>query len=1369
MAINLRKIGTSIWEALTPQNEEELRANQRSIEAARQKLSTSPGRYGVLADPNRRQQYINELGNQPQFSLAKALGESAVSSGIGVRDFAVDVLRDTAKIPERTLRSVTQPLVSAIDPTASASQQGTNTGVRKFLYGEEPVQTVFDEIKQMQEGAKQSESPFVRDVIGESPAISIVGPALFGGLDVVPGGKPVKTAITKGAKEALPTVTKKSADEITGELIQASDTAKDLNKGPLLDRTRSTVTRHVADPLNEFQRSDRQLAKKAGVNYRDLPAEKSLTKLYNDLQNADSILKAQSEDVLEAGLSLRGVIQKYPRGDKMKKFLNYTALRSDLENLQKGGTRLTNLSEVELAQAIRGFEAANPTAALDAKTIKLFKDRMEREAVETGLLRPEDADTAIKSREFYFPGGRAESDELIRGRMVGGMRGSTGQQKVLQARKGGDEPLDYSWESVLSTFSRDKKQNLQTRMYREMYERADQGTIGAKVINRPEVAARRRQAGELHKGLVEEQKKLISLKRKKTSDKRVAGLLKKEKEFSAAKQARRELTGMVDDVDAKAAISGLSNKELLQVFDTLADAKPGKYKALRESLSKRSAAHAKLADEIGKLSGKIDETAGQKRALFAERVELAPDKALNLDKYSGYIGGEKTTLQLERNVAKMMQGLSPSGAKDVVTAVTNVPVRAAKAMFTGVLNPVFAALNLVKNPVLMVHNAGIGSVGVRPIISGVLGMFNAGKFGSKNLRRFGINEIRATQGVSVPKVRAEIMATNRRSAKSLAEFTINNPWLTVKEVVNSLDRVFAATDRVFRSATARATYIRAKRKGFSEEQAMNKAAQTYNEAMGNFNRVTEAARAAEPLILYSGAIQTGARSFARAYKDRPFQTLATDAALVGGAALLVNANMNNEAGREFYNDMLASDKEYELDNNIIIVRPDAHKDEKTGKWKNVYKIPINPDMRPLNRMAWRATAGIEGEQPNPLDILGHFTGDMPKTLNPKELVQNNPQLSNFFVLANRDPRTGEQIVSDHEQTLPLEEQIDKDYTSETAKGLSKWIRLSPKQIDSLLNNFGLSGDVLQNKSGNPLSTIRDSFLRQFGKELKGDSKGAKFYDDLTAVSNTFKNEADFKAFELLHTKNKDKTIDSPASRAKMLLAMPEVLRAEAELDKLSRKRGEVGNPFYDLKPEQQQKVLRYRASKDLNAAKQAYDKNGNPLFTSLGLDEKWYDDFRGEESDFFDKIKGEDDGENRAASTYSGAKKPKAVAELQKKLDHYFTLPKGTGARSAFLDQNPDVLEHWAKSNQFTNAERLALGLKISDDAMFEGGSFGSSGFGGGGGGTRSAGSAFKYAIPLNIAGEAVKPKVSVKKGGSKAKVAKQTSLPKVSLKKSKV
>ena len=84
-----------------------------------------------------------------------------------------------------------------------------------------------------------------------------------------------------------------------------------------------------------------------------------------------------------------------------------------------------------------------------------------------------------------------------------------------------------------------------------------------------------------------------------------------------------------------------------------------------------------------------------------------------------------------------------------------------------------------------------------------------------------------------------------------------------------------------------------------------------------------------------------------------------------------------------------------------------------------------------------------------------------------------------------------------------------------------------------------------------------------------------------------------------------------------------MLAAERELNRRNSEVTGLSDPLYDdtLTDDQRQRVLTYRSMRIPNAAAQNYSKAGQSAYAALGLDEKWYEDFRTKESAFYQAVK----------------------------------------------------------------------------------------------------------------------------------------------------
>ena len=173
-----------------------------------------------------------------------------------------------------------------------------------------------------------------------------------------------------------------------------------------------------------------------------------------------------------------------------------------------------------------------------------------------------------------------------------------------------------------------------------------------------------------------------------------------------------------------------------------------------------------------------------------------------------------------------------------------------------------------------------------------------------------------------------------------------------------------------------------------------------------------------------------------------------------------------------------------------------------------------------------------------------------------------------------------------------------------------------------------------------------------------------------------------------------------ANNASLRMADANIKWANPEvLSKLTQKERQVAeetglplNPFYALSPDEQKTLLRIQSLPPGNKDKKD--------LTSMNID--WLSNYWDKQSEYNDQMKEQG---YRTDNPYFESGRIQASPELQKKLDFYNTLPKGTGARSNYLKANPDVLEFFTKSANLTNMKRIALGLPPTDN------SGGSSGF----------------------------------------------------------
>lgn len=1305
-------------------------------------------KYGVLANnPQAQQRFIEDIQPEP-FNPLKASIESVAEVG-------KDLYQGTMRSLPRAINEV-QSFQDKFTPGPDPERTYTpGSRIEKAIFGDETV-------KGFSQAGNEAgiNSPVLAPVVG----------AAFTGLDFAPGGKAGKTPLkatlskankvddvikalnkskevnlTKSVTEQIAPAIAKTTDtkaiqnildvaskpkevpnltpelpikppDVNLKLSQAAETERNLYKVSKPEEIKSKLT-NVYDPYSPLVKIDKQFAKSQGIKYRDLPASQRLdyladTSAYSARQ-ADQMIQTPTK----TGESVANVIQRYGEGTpEGKEFNNYLNSRFALEVAQKRNKDIIpNVSRDDLARFVQDYEARNPRAVADATTIKAHSDTLLDEAASGGLIGKADADFVKQYYQNYTPLSRVISENLQRPEIGGKSLGSIGRQRVLQKIEGGQQPLDDSFNAIVSRTNTAVSQANKARLARAYLERAQKGVAPGKLlVGAGNKAARKEERSQL----------------KYTTQARNLA------EQQALKEVKSDLKTTVQSPDARAAIPDLTRQDALSILPNVP---------------------TKKAQEI---SSNMASSQQARKALKENIAQLQDDPTTGKQVISGLVDGEAFKLEVPPEIAKVLQGLDERKF-DAITQGMGKVMKVYQTAWTGFLNPVFSGISFAfyDLPMSIINSKeGFKTLGARAIGESLKSLNGNSEF-QKALAKSGSQLVGGSQLPQNVTKSAEAIAA-RKNLFSKIKFNAKNP----SEALQSLDVLGGKLANVTRTRVAKATELGALKRGLSKEEALAEAAYAYNNVLPNYGRISHLVRGLNSYIPYTGASIAGTRAMASALRNNP----ATSAKLLGvGIAPMVGAaayTLHSEEGQEFINDMVDSKKQYILDNNFVIVLPGASKNSETGEWTGVLKIPVSPELRALNKIAWHETnrfiKGQNGASPTTVasGLFDFMTGGL--------RTSENPVVQTAEVVAGIDPRTGivggKKLVEGDLAEKPKSEQEYKS-TSENAKRISKLLggSISPIQADAILGQFSTAGQLVQNKGGNPVASLKESVERRFtGAYGKKDT--TKFFENLDSITKGIEDPDDRKTFVALHSKDPNPGILDSAEKAMQYLNRPAVVEAERKLDAFNRKQGKAGNPLFDLSDDQLQKVLAYRSAKMLNAGKQTYDKNGNPLFTSLGLDEPWYEGFRSKETAFYDTFKKKT--EDSDPKTFSGAPKVKASAEVQAKLDQYYKLQKGTGERSRFLRANPDILAYWEQSDGFTNKERAAIGLKPLEDQESQFASSGGRRSGSSGGG-RSKEAKFTIAIPktkaITMPKDIKVKKVAYKK--AKTKKLPVSKLPKIS------
>lgn len=763
-------------------------------------------------------------------------------------------------------------------------------------------------------------------------------------------------------------------------------------------------------------------------------------------------------------------------------------------------------------------------------------------------------------------------------------------------------------------------------------------------------------------------------------------------------------------------------------------------------LAERLDALTGMRNQVRQNVSEADEAASQAWRDVVDTTQNATDFSGNTwtFKVDGEIGRGTAPAELAAEMARLLEFAKPGTRANLLLRGTQAVGSATKAFWTGAFAPVWQTLNVAKNFGLMLHNgkwlSAIAPNSFRGFAEGLVPIRAETRAFIDGLRARGASYENITQSAATRRMVADDIAARA----NIGTYLLRNPVNTLKDFYHMTSSAFTHVANAQRNAIAYQAYRRAVNAGIPEDQAMHMAVNEINNVFGDLKRVSELAQAMEPLIPYSGATQAGVRALINKAKTSPAEFALKQAAIIGGATAFTLYSLGN--AKQYYQDQIDRGFTTDLDNNFVIALPGASRDE-DGNWTGIVKIPLTPDFRPLNRATWRTAYDLANGQGVDVglvagELFNEFTGEMANSIYDTRIADEagtplagvfsgSPALNTGKIIAGINPNTGKPLSDDDMSLRPRTEQA-YDSTSGAARSASEMTggALTPVQFDKLFGQLGNTGKAIKTAD----DPEENFFAKMF--DFKGALTGGKgvtdkqrenqqYFDNIDAVERSIdpNDKVTLKAFQSLHSKKtqnqKDNMLNSAAKANQFMEYLGDgafrttaLFDAERQLDTLQREQGKPGNPLFDLSAQELQKVLTYRSLKVANSAGQNYTKNGESAFTSLGLDEKWYQDFRDAESNYYKQLNLEGDSEKKS---FSGKQEAQLSDEQRKLQDQYFALPAKSEERRNFLAANPWLKDFWAKDNEFTDQERRSLGFNSLDgDNVYDGNTGDKYGNGGG-------------------------------------------------------
>ncbi len=396
------------------------------------------------------------------------------------------------------------------------------------------------------------------------------------------------------------------------------------------------------------------------------------------------------------------------------------------------------------------------------------------------------------------------------------------------------------------------------------------------------------------------------------------------------------------------------------------------------------------------------------------------------------------------------------------------PVRIARIGITG-LNIPFIGANLAKDQVSALINSdrALQTSVANPAVF-LKALWNAVGHGAEY-----DNWIRAAGGgtsFDISREAPNITVGQLRSGRNVVSkvaYTVTHPG----DLLRTAENIVARSEEMTRLQQFIGTRDSLLKQGMPATEANIAAAKQSREATVNFARSGDWGKALNSAFLYINAGIQGSRTLVRNLATRPIQTTAKIALTVFTPLAAITAwNMSDPKRLAAYNDI----RDFEKENNLIIIPPNPVKDPKTNKW-NVIKIPFSQEIANLTIPFRKGIEALHGaDPPGFMDVTKSLIGST-TSLNVQSsnalVGQFTPQAVKPALEAtlNKTLFTGQDTVPQSMANLPADMQV-RPNTSGTARIVGKKLNTSPLKVEQFVKGtFGGLGSQALNASDTALS------------------------------------------------------------------------------------------------------------------------------------------------------------------------------------------------------------------------------------------------------------------------------------------------------------
>lgn len=785
------------------------------------------------------------------------------------------------------------------------------------------------------------------------------------------------------------------------------------------------------------------------------------------------------------------------------------------------------------------------------------------------------------------------------------------------------------------------------------------------------------------------------------------------------------------------AIDRPSSKEIRSAVSSLFAEDPDGINAIKRKLAVREPKATALLDEVQGLRDQQEAFGIARNQAFLKARSLADQSTKNKNTIRRIVKGIPETFEVSPEIREAVEHINPyqlNGLMKIVAA----PGRILRAGTTA-LNPVFTASNYARD---QLTSAILSRDAPRTSIHFAEGLGNAiaaaGDMNHRDLWQKFISHSGDTTSYDMTR-------NIQKSGKVIRGVRLGKRGKALNaaiQPVRTLEDLNSITEKATRFQNFKGIYNKVLKDTGDESRALREATLAAWQTTIDFNRAGTWGRVMNLIFPYSNPGIQGTRQTLKTFKSRPLATTLKGTALVGlPLATATLWNLSDPKRKAVYDNI----SDFEKENNIVIVLPGT-KQNKDGTY-NVIKIAQPPGLGSLWQPFRRSMEAYVGDKHNVAtemmgDVLKTFAGPVNFGSKSQLLGSITPQAIKPAIQAgmNRDLFTGKQTVPDYMKDANATDQA-YPFTSGTASGIAKKTGTSPIGVEKFIGDtFGSLGKYGLNAVDSVLAkrgvvgkdqiggeSIGRGFQRRFalasGKYNYNKSEGAKFYEDVDkATKGAGLNKNELEAFngtimpakkDFLGNTLNDKTYYDSANKATTWLRYPKTFETSKQIDAASRKRGNPGDPLFDLDSAKQKVILNLMS----NYSPGNYEEKA---ITKLN---PWIKDFYKQREGFFDEVaakskdkisapesKGKNltstekkqlDGLKKSVSQQGidprGMKIPKADDNLQKKLDDYGSITDGKQKHQYSVD-NPEVADFFTQLNDYKRAKRSFLGLPQFDN-----------------------------------------------------------------------